>query len=198
MQNFDDIKNLWQKTEAGELPSAKVLLSEIAAERKKMIRKNVLLILLLSGTFTFIAWIGFHYTFDQITTVPGVIVTLIAVATGIVFNTKLVNRLLQQNDPSLSNTEFLQQLIAYRNQQRLMQTKGISAYFILLTTGLVLYMYEFAARDLLFGIIAYSVTLGWMVFNWFYIRKRTIGKQEKAINGQIEALQKLVNAIKEE
>lgn len=198
MQNFDDIKNLWQQSAgSSDLPSAKEVLAEIALVRKKMIRKNLLAIITLALTFGFIAWIGVHYHFESISTNLGIVITLIAIVTGIIFNTQLASRLLKQNDPSLSNSEFLQQLIAFRSQQRLLQTKGISAYFILLTAGILMYMYEFASRDLRFGIIAYCVTLAWIAFNWFYARKRTIRKQEKVINGQIERLEKLMNSYAE-
>ena len=64
------------------------------------------------------------------------------------------------------------------NKQRVIQTKGLSVYFIILTAGLMLYEIEFAVRDLTFGLIFYSLTLGWMAFVWFILRKRTIAKQE--------------------
>ena len=194
MQNFDDIKNLWQQNPGrSDLPSAKEVLAEIAQTRKKMIRRNMSGIITLALTFGFIAWLGMYYHFESLITNLGIILTLLAIVLGIIFNTQLANRLLKQNDPSLSNSEFLQQLIAFRNRQRTFQTKGISAYFILLTIGILMYMYQFAERDLQFGIISYSITLAWIAFNWFYTRKRTIRKQEKAINEQIEKIEKLMS-----
>jgi uncharacterized membrane protein YciS (DUF1049 family) len=56
-------------------------------------------------------------------------------------------------------------------------------------------MYEFAARDLTFGIVAYGITLAWIAFNWFYLRKKSILKHEKEINEQISSLEKLMNNI---
>lgn len=194
MQNFDELKNLWQTTK-NDLPSAKEILAQIETVRKKMIRKNILGITLLSLTFVFIIWIGIHYDFEIITTKIGILITLISILIGIVFNTKLANMLLKQGDPTLDNNHYLQQLIEFRNEQRKFQTKGISLYFILLTTGLMLYMYEFASRDLTFGIIAYGITLAWIAFNWFYIRKKTIAKHEKEINQQIENIEKLITNI---
>jgi hypothetical protein len=197
MQNFDELKNLWQTTK-NDLPSAKEILAQIDTVRKKMIRKNIFGITLLSLTFIFIIWIGIHYDFEMITTKIGILITLISIIIGIVFNTRLANMLLKQGDPTLDNNHYLQQLIEFRNQQRRIQTKGISLYFILLTSGLMLYMYEFAARDLKSGITAYSITLGWIAFNWFYIRKKTIAKHEKEINGQIENIEKLMTTFKNE
>lgn len=192
MQNFDELKNIWQTTKS-DLPSAKETFAEIENSRKKMIRKNMLMIITMSLTFAYIIWIGVHYDFEIITTKFGILLTLISIIVGIIFNTKLASKLLKQGDPTLDNNSYLQQLIEFRNQQRAIQTKGITLYFILLTTGLMLYLYEFAARDLQFGIFAYSITLAWIAFNWFYLRKRTIAKQEKQINQQIEAIESIIN-----
>jgi amino acid permease len=196
MKNFDDIKDLWQQGGSGnELPPAKQILSRINAIRKKMFRRNILSVIVLALTFAFIFWIGMHYDFEMISTRIGIIITLIAIVAGVIFNTKLANLLLKQNDPTLSNSEYLQQLIKFRNQQKLIQTKGISVYFILLTAGILLYMYEFASRNLTFGVIAYSITLGWIAFNWFYLRTKSIRKHEKEINEQISLMEGIINNL---
>jgi hypothetical protein len=199
MQNFDELKNMWQQAGSGnDLPDAKEVLAKVEAVRKKMIRKNIFLITTLALTFAFIAWVGFHYDFELISTRIGIIITLVAIVSGILFSTKLAKVLLKPNDPTLSNSDYLQQMISFRNSMRFMQTKGMALYFLLLSTGIILYMYEFASRDLAFGIIAYSLTLGWIAFNWFYLRKRTIRKQEKEINEQIAALEELNSNLKKD
>ncbi|MCW3102261.1 MAG: hypothetical protein JWO09_701 [Bacteroidetes bacterium] len=199
MQNFDELKNMWQQAGSGnELPDAAAVLAKVEAVRKKMIRKNILLVIMLAFTFAFITWIGFHYDFELQSTRIGIVITLVAIVTGMLFSTKLARLLLKQNDPTLSNSEYLQQMIAFRNSLRLIQTKGITFYFILLTTGLILYMYEFASRNLTFGISVYSITLGWIAFNWFYLRKRAALKQEKEISAQIAALEGLNNNLKKD
>jgi hypothetical protein len=199
MQNFDELKNMWQQSGSEKsLPSAEEVLAQVKAVRKKMARKSILGIALLAFTFAFIAWVGFHYDFELISTRIGIIITLFAIVTGIIFNTRLAGLLLRQNDPTLSNSAYLQQMIRFRTNLRIVQTKGITFYFILLTAGLILYMYEFASRDLTFGIISYSITLGWVAFNWFYLRKRTRRKQKKEINEQIAALEGLNGNFKKE
>jgi hypothetical protein len=198
MQNFDDLKGLWQKGNEKNLPASKDILSAITKSRKKMLRRNTLAILSLGLTFAFITWIGTHYDFRLVTTKIGIVLTLISIVMGVFFNTKLANLLKKQNDPTLSNHAFLQQLIEYRNVQRIFQTKGISLYFFLLTIGIMLYMFEFAVRDLTFGIIVYCITLGWIAFNWFYLRKKAIRKYEIEINEQINNIEKLINKINQE
>ena len=192
MQNFDDIKNLWQKTGENDLPDAAEILLQVQKARKKILLKTIVGGLILCFTFIFIALLGIHYQFQQWTTQTGIILTLAAIVMGIIFNSKLVQLLLKQSDLTLSNSDYLQQLIRFRSTQRTIQTKGITAYFILLTMGIILYMFEFAQRNLTFGICAYAITLAWIVFNWFYTRKRTIAKQQKEINGQIAKIERIL------
>lgn len=195
MQNFDELKNLWQKTEGANLPSAEEIIREVEKSRKKMMRKTVLAIIALALTFFFIVFIGFYYDFELWTTNTGIIITLISICMGIVFNTGLAKLLLKKADGTLDNTKYLDQLKEIRTKQRFIQSKGITAYFILLTIGILLYMYEFAIRDLTFGAIAYSITLTWIAFNWLYLRKKAIRKHEKEINTQISMIEKLINRM---
>jgi hypothetical protein len=47
------------------------------------------------------------------------------------------------------------------------------------------------------GIITYAVTLAWIVFNWFYLRPKTIKKQQAKLDDLIskfERINKQLNA----
>jgi hypothetical protein len=194
MENFDELKNLWQLKKS-ELPSAATILAESENARKKMLFKNVFAMILLVGTFIFITFIAFHYQFEMWTTIAGIIITLIAICVGILFNTSLIQLLLKKADDTLNNTSYLNQLKKIRAKQIFIHTKGITWYFVLLTTGILLYMVEFAKRDLIFGISVYAITLAWIAFNWFYLRKKTIDKQSNNIHKQIERIEKLIETI---
>ena len=154
-------------------------------------RKNLLSTVILCLTFIFIVWIGLKYDFELITTKIGLMLVLFSIALGIICNFKLINRLSEKIDITSDTNSYLQQLLSFRNKQRVIQTKGLSVYFIILTAGLMLYEIEFAVRDLTFGLIFYSLTLGWMAFVWFILRKRTIAKQEKQISEQITLIENL-------
>jgi len=192
MKNFDEIKDLWQNTAPQkDLPASSEIISKIESTRKKIMRKNLLSTVILCLTFIFIIWIGFKYDFELITTKIGLMLVLFSIALGIICNFKLINRLSEKIDITSDTNSYLQQLLSFRNKQRVIQTKGLSVYFIILTAGLMLYEIEFAVRDLTFGLIFYSLTLGWMAFVWFILRKRTIAKQEKQISEQITLIENL-------
>lgn len=192
MKNFDEIKDLWKSTgPEKDLPDTSEIISKIESTRKKIMRRNLISTITLCLTFAFIVWIGFKYDFEMITTKIGLMLVLFSIALGIICNIKLINRLSGKMDITSDASSYLQQQISFRSKQRTIQTKGLMIYFIILTAGLTLYEIEFAVRDLTFGLIYYALTLGWMGFVWFILRKKTIAKQEKQINEQISMIEKL-------
>ncbi|MEO9020501.1 MAG: hypothetical protein ABI237_15710 [Ginsengibacter sp.] len=198
MKNFDDIKNVWQTSGEESLPDAGEITLRIQKTRRRMIRKNIIGGTILCFTFFYICFIGWYYHFEQWTTRAGIVIILLAILLGVTFNTRLVQLLLKHGDLTLDNAAYLHQLIHLRNTQRAIRTKGISLYFLLLTLGIVLYMMEFARRSLSFGIIAYTLTLAWIAFSWFYIRKKTVARQEREINEQIDNIEKLIKRMEKE
>lgn len=196
MKTFDEIKDLWQNTSPEkDLPDTTEIITKIESTRKRIMRRNLFSTILLCLTFVFIVWIGFRYDFEMITTKIGLLLVLSSIALGIFCNIKLINRLSGKIDITSDTNSYLQQQVSFRNKQRAIQTKGLSVYFIILTAGLTLYEIEFAVRDLTFGIIYYLCTLGWMAFVWFYLRRKSIAKQEKQINEQITLLENLISKL---
>lgn len=198
MQNFENIKSLWQVSTEKTLPEAKEIILRIQKTRRKMIRRNIIGGTILCLTFIYICFIGWYYHFEQWTTRVGIIITLFGIVIGVAFNSHLVQLLLKQDNLTLDNKSYLQQLTHFRNTQQLIRTKGMALYYILLTVGIVLYMVEFAKRNIYFGIIAYTITLGWIAYSWFFILKKRRVNHSKEINEQIENIEKLIKGIEGE
>lgn len=198
MKNFDNIQNLWQADKGSNLPDPNEIIVQIQKTRKKMLRRNIIGVVVLCLTFFCIIFIGWYYHFERWTTRIGIIIILLTIAMGVVFNTRLVQLLLKQEDITLDNRKYLEQLIHYRNTQHVIQFRGMVWYFILLTLGICLYMVEFAGRNVYFGIVAYSLTLGWIAFAWLYLMRRAKKKQARELDIQIENLKRLVEKMEGE
>ncbi len=197
MQDFDNIQKLWQSGKDNDLPDANTIVKQIKRTHRKMLRKNIIGVVIMALTFFWVGFVGWYFHFEQWTTKAGIIIVLVAILLGVFFNSRLMQLLLRKSDPASENRMFLQQMIRYRNVQQAIRQKGILPYYILLTTGLCLYMIEFAKRSLLFGIIAYTLTLGWIVFTWFYFHRKIAQRQEQQLNEQINRLEKVVHEIEE-
>ena len=195
MNNFDDIKNIWQNQDAAKVPDMSEVIRAAGKNRRSIIIKNLLGLITLGGTVVFIGWIGFAADFKYLTTKLGIVLIVISIIAAMVLNSQMLMLILKRSDDTLANQDYLKQLISYRNKQRFFQTKGIALYYLMLTLGFILYLYEFYARNALFGLKAYGLTLLWIAFAWFYIRPRAIKKQEQKINELIEQIQNVLGQL---
>lgn len=153
-----------------------------------MIVKHTIGIVLLLGTFIYISTFFIVYEFELLTTYIGIIVVLLSIVLGIAFQSQLIGIILPNADVLASTSRHLEQSLLYQSRLKYIHKTGMNIYYILLSLGLALYIYEFANRNLWFGITAYALTGGWVLFSWFYLRKRSIKKQQQKIDEQIEAL----------
>lgn len=197
MQDFDNIQKLWQSGKDNDLPDAATIINQIRRFRKKLIRKNVIGAVALCLTFLWVGFVGWYFHFEKWTTRAGIILTLVAIILGVVFNSRLIQLLVRQGDTALDNKKFLAQMVHFRNAQRVIRRKGMLVYYILLTIGLCLYMWEFAERSFFFAIIAYPLSLGWIIFSWIYFNKKVASKQEQRLSEQIDRLESVVHEMEE-
>jgi hypothetical protein len=57
-------------------------------------------------------------------------------------------------------------------------------------------MYEYTAlMSPTAAILSYLLTFIWIAFNWFYIRPKTIRKQESQLNEMIERFEKIAEGF---
>ncbi len=199
MNNFEDIQKLWQQHTVAPQQDAAELTKLIKQKRRREGVQMLCGTLGLAITFFFILFIGYHYPFAYLSTYAGISLVLLSVVAAVVLNSRMLS-LLYQSAPKedTDNTTLLAHMKEYQQRQRFFQTRFISAYYITLSIGLVLYMFEITHRSPLFMAIAYAVTLGWVAFAWWYIRPRTIRKQTTRIQTIIDHLEDLEGELREE
>ncbi len=68
-----------------------------------------------------------------------------------------------------------------------------------LLAGSFVKLFEYAARMTPIGYITtYSVTIAWLGFNYFYLRPKSVKKQQKKVNDLIEKIKEMNSQMKEE
>ncbi len=196
MDNNIDFKNLW-KQQTVSPPNIEELLSKLKHFKKISMRKLILTNVLLSATSAFIIFIGYYYQPEFISTKIGIVLNILAMMIFLLVSNKLAV-FYKTIDGTQSNSEYLQKLISIKTKQQFLQSKVLSLYFIVLGSGLCLYMYEYTCRMTLFwGIFTYVLLLAWIGFTWFYLRPKEIKKEQAKVNGLIakfEAVNKQLNA----
>ncbi|MFP3834006.1 hypothetical protein [Chryseobacterium sp. SIMBA_028] len=191
-----DFKNIW-KQQTSNKPNVEELLSKLKKFKNENLRKLILTNLLLIATSLSIAFIWYRYQPQLATTKIGIVLVILAMVIFLFAYNKLF-MIFYKIDDTQSNSDYLQNLYLVKNKQKFMQTTMLNLYFIMLFLGICLYMYEYTSRmTLIYGILAYGLTFIWIGINWFYLRPKTIRKQQVKIDGLIDKFEEINNQLKE-
>lgn len=196
MENNIDFKNLW-KQQAVTPPDIQDLFTKLKHFKRVSMRKLIITNVLLIATSVFILFIWYRFQPEFISTKIGIVLVILAMVIYLFVYNKLAV-FFKTIDAAQSNSEYLKKLISIKAKQHFLQSTMLSLYFILLGLGLSLYMYEYASRmTILWAIVTYAVTLGWIGFTWFYLRPKEIKKEQTRVNNLIakfEAVNEQLNA----
>ncbi|SDJ55879.1 hypothetical protein [Chryseobacterium jejuense] len=191
-----DFKNIW-KQQTSPKPNIEELINRLKKFKNENLRKLILTNILLIATCLCIAFIWYHYQPQLISTKIGIVLVILAMVVFLLAYNRMFT-VFYKIDNTQSNHEYLQNLYLVKNQQKFMQTTMLNLYFIMLFSGICLYMYEYTSKmSSVSGILAYALTLIWIGFNWFYIRPKTIKKQEGKIDGLINKFEEINNQLKD-
>jgi hypothetical protein len=197
MNNFNELKSLWQQQAENTAPSPEEISTLARKAQKRMMGKNLLSMSLLGLSVIIISSIITGAQFRYASTKLGALLIILAILGFIFLSSQLLRIMLRAADITLTNEAYLKQLLRYQRKERFIQTKGMTAYYFLLSVGLAVYMYEFYARDHVFGLVAYGVTFAWIAVNWFYLLPRSVRKQEKKLNDLIGMIQSISKQLQE-
>ncbi|AZA48451.1 hypothetical protein EG346_09775 [Chryseobacterium carnipullorum] len=191
-----DFKNLW-KQQTTEKPSIEELLGRLKKFKNENIRKLAVTNILLIVTSVGIGLIWYHYQPQLMTSKIGIILIILAMVIFLSAYNQLFTNFYKLNNTQ-TNTEYLNSLYSLKSKQKFIQTTMMNIYFMMLFIGICLYMYEYTSRMTVFyGITVYAVTFLWIAFNWFYLRPKTIKKQQAKLNGLIDKFEEINNQLKQ-
>ncbi len=196
MNSNIDLKELWAKQETG-IPDTKDLFKRVASFKRTYLKQLVYANILLLLVAIFIVLIWYYFQPEYITTKSGIVLIILAIL-AYLFSYNQSIPLLLKSSYEMSSADYLQQLLSLKRKQQFLQGIMTNLYFILLSTGLFLYMIEYTMRmKLSMGIVCYAITAGWIAFNWFYIKPKTIRKQREKIDGLINKFTLLTEQLSE-
>jgi len=191
-----NFKNIW-KQQTSNKPNLEELLGKLKKFRNQNLRKLIVANIGLIVTSLLIIYIWYRFQPQMITTKIGIVLVILAMVMFL-FAYNRMFMVFYKIDQTQSNNEYLQSLYVVKSKQKLMHTTILNLYFIMLSLGICFYMYEYTSRMTLgSGILAYAVTLAWIAFNWFYLRPRTIKKQQGKLDELINKFEEINNQLKE-
>ncbi len=191
MNNDLNLKKLWQQPSPIQ-PTLATFLSRARQFKRQQTTQLVTSSILLLATAIFIPWLTWFYHPQFWTTRIGAICIVLAIAIFITAQSKLLPLLLQDNN-HFDNKTYLIWLQKIAHQKNRLQHQVISWYFVLLSIGIALYLYEYTSKmPPVWAWISYGLTTLWITFNWWYLRPRIIQKQQMALQilqTQLQTLQ---------
>ncbi|UTX46756.1 hypothetical protein [Chryseobacterium sp. MA9] len=191
-----NFKNIW-KQQTSNKPNLEELLGKLKKFRNQNLRKLIVANIGLIVTSLLIIYIWYRFQPQMITTKIGIVLVILAMVMFL-FAYNRMFMVFYKIDQTQSNNEYLQSLYVVKSKQKLMHTTILNLYFIMLSLGICFYMYEYTSRMTLgSGILTYAVTLAWIAFNWFYLRPKTIKKQQGKLDELINKFEEINNQLKE-
>lgn len=191
MEDNIDLNKLWAQQSVSPLDSKdlQVKFSELKrTEIKKLITVNGIMLF----TIVYIICLTIYFQPSSITTMIGVVLTVISIITySIVYNKFIPNSI--KTTVNQNNKAFLTSLLDINNRRKQYQTKLLQFYFVTLTLGIGLYLYEYLVLlPVLWQMVCYSVLLIWVGFNWFYLGPKIISKEQDNYNEIIREIERVL------
>ena len=197
MSNNIDFKSLWDNGSKGPVPDASAIFKR-GAQLHRATRIHLLLTnTLLAATIVLVSWVGIHFKPEMLTTKIGLVLIIGSIVFYMVNTMGYIN-LLYKSNMDESTQQYLNHLLQIKQKQERLNTTMTTIYFILLTSGLALYLIEYTAKgSLTFRLTFYSLTFSWMIFNWVYIHPRMIKKQRNGWGAVIKKLEEINGQLEE-
>lgn len=197
MKDQTDFKSLWLQQKVGTVPAMEEVLVKAKQLNRKAKIKFFWMNFLMIATVAIIAFIVLRSNFEMITTKIGSILVIVAIVSFVAVSNSLL-LILFKAIPDENNQAYLLRMIEIRKKQEFIQGILMTGYFILLSSGIALYMIEFVLKmGTAPGIFAYTMTIAWILFSWFYIKPKTIKKQKDEMDLVIKKLQEVSAQIEE-
>lgn len=185
-----NLNELWFK-QTDNPPQMEELFSKLTKIKRSNLIKLIIVNILMIVTITIIVFIWVYFQPELITTKIGITLTIFGIIIYLFIYNQLIPYLTKANE-NQSNNEFLKSVLKLKEQQKFLQTKMLQIYFITLTIGICMYLYEHLLKiNTLWAILAYSAVLIWVGFNWFYLRPRIISKEQAKLNKVIEKFENI-------
>jgi len=196
MNNFDDIKQLWQQSVVTPAYDATQLLQVIKKNRRTVGNRLLYESITLAAVFVWIAVLSQMYPFNHTQLIAlGIVNILVIIFSALKF---LQYRKLRHIDFAAPSSQALQQMHRLYSWMKWVNTKAFRMYAVILYIALTLYSYPFWLKFSPTEKIVWPIVyIAWFFIAVFYIQKKKVRKLERQMNAIIEELEKREAALRE-
>lgn len=197
MQEFDQLKSLWQGHEVEVKVSADEMLYQAKKEVNVIKRKSVFNLISMLGCFVVLCglWVFIH--FDSWTTHFGLSIILISIAvyTFILYRDY---KIIANVDFTANPNTLVNQLKSYQINRFQIYNRLYWFYVVALSLGFVFYFIEILHHfSFLTQILIILGTAGWIIFCSTIVRKAVMNREKERIALLIEKFERISNQFEQ-
>lgn len=194
MKQFNDIEAIWKQQKISTVPDVTAIIEKGNKEKKTLSKKISLQVILLLITVPVVIWVLVTNPFQKTTTFLGIAIVLLAVIGFSTIRLYQVNWL-RKIDFTQTPNFVLQQLEKYYSFQKIISSKIMGIYFLLLNLGLGLYFIEVMAPMPTYAVVlSLSVYVIWLLIAYFVIGKKQKQKEFNRIDVLIKKMKEIETA----
>jgi hypothetical protein len=191
MNEFDDLKNLWQQSIPPVGPvDTQVLRRANATAQQQLERTQLRGAILLLLTAVYLIYLGFfsRIPFQAVTTYAAIVLIIVCCIGQAGINLYLLRRLRSIN-VSAPVAEHLHQWETYYAFRKRLIRINLPVYYLLLNGAFALYFIEILGLlPMITRLVVLAAYIAWMLFVWFVLGKRSLRREETRLNGLISNL----------
>jgi len=192
MDNFEEIKNIWQNQKAESLPSIDGIINTIKAFHVRRKREIIFLVFIAVICLLAMIWVIIDYESSLLTTRIGESLFILLGFYLLVSKLNLLKK--KKQEELLSATEYLDDLQERSKKEAIDESQPIPV--IISVIALILYVYEILAASQMLLIIGYSVLFLLVALIWFVYRpfmiKRNLSKIQNLLD-KIDTMKEQTN-----
>ena len=183
----NNLQDIWKNQPVPQKSWQEVLEKAQKFHRKKvkqLVSLNVQMLLTLSA----MAWIWWALDSWLWTTRLGLILIALDVGLFLIIYNRALSHFIKVK-PQQHVKKYLVALQRMKSRFYWIYHWGSHFYLLILSIGLGLYLVEFTQRMLwYYGLLTYGLSLGWVFWNWIYLRPRIVRRRKSELKNQIENL----------
>lgn len=186
MDEFEDLKKLWQQSPVPVAPvDTQALRRANATHQQKLERTQLRGSILLLLTAVYLIYLGFfsRISFQAMTTYVAIVFISLCCIGQAGIGLYLYYRL-RSIDVSAPVTAHLHEWERYYAFRKRLIRVNMPVYYLLLNGAFALYFIEIMGlMPVVARIVALTLYIGWMLFAWFVLGKRSLRREEERLNG---------------
>jgi hypothetical protein len=191
MDNSNDLTRIWRSAKVDDLPATQVMIGFIRRYRTGKILKKAALVITALAMLSLLVGTVFYYPSTLLTTRIGegcMVIPAVILLSSYIRSLSRTYRL-----RNASNADFLRHLQEGQRGRQRYYKRTQPVCMILLSLGLLLYLFEPLHEQLSYLLAGYGLTAIWLGLNWFVLRPRAIRQHGKRFRKTLDQLETLQN-----